>query len=465
MRRRAVSPPRLYVHTLGCPKNEADSRALARSLAGSGAILVSDPEEASHILLNTCGFIREAKEESIAAILDACASYPEKKVLVMGCLVERYRDELQSGIPEVAGWFGFGGGAGEADLPRMLKRELARDDRGNSDAMDDDGGGSGLAARAPAGGPALAATPSTCLSYAYLKISDGCDEPCAFCAIPSIKGGYHSLSTEGILHEADACLAEGARELVLVGQDTTLWKDGELDLAGLIGLLARDERVRRLRVMYLQPERVEDGFLRYMAGQPKLCRYLDVPFQHSHPDVLRRMGRGGDGDFHLRLLERARRLMPDLSARTSLIVGFPGETDEHFEHLLRFVEQAGFDYAGGFVYSPEEGTPAANLRPRVRRPVALQRLNRLNTVLLTCSERRRHALVGSRVEVMIDSLGTEELDEGVTAVGRTAGQAPDVDGVTYVEGELPEGIVPGDMVMVTVESVVGFDLVGRCDAS
>ena len=447
MQPRAVSPPRLYVHTLGCPKNEADSRALARSLAGSGTILVRDPGEASHILLNTCGFIREAKEESIAAILDACASYPEKEVLVMGCLVERYRDELQSGIPEVAGWFGLGGGAGEPDLLRLLNADTTC--------------GAGVPADENA---AQAATPDARLSYAYLKISDGCDEPCTFCAIPFIKGGYHSLGVEEILHEADACLAEGACELVLVGQDTTLWRDGELDLTGLIDLLAKDERLRRLRVMYLQPDRVDDAFLGYMARQPKLCRYLDVPFQHSHPDVLARMCRRGDGGSYLNLLEQARRCMPDVSVRTSLIVGFPGETDEHFEHLLHFVQQAEFDYAGGFIYSPEEGTRAAALKPRIRRPVALQRLNRLNAVLLEGAERRHQVLLGSQVEVMIDSLETEELVEGVTAVGRTAGQAPDVDGVTYVEGELPEGIMPGDVVMVTVESVVGFDFVGRFDA-
>jgi ribosomal protein S12 methylthiotransferase len=431
---------RLYIHTLGCPKNEADSRALARALGGCGVVLEAEPEHASHILINTCGFITDAKEESIAAILEAAGSCPGSKLLVMGCLVERYRDELRKGIPEVEAWFGLA----------------------DNDAL---GALVDLLGQGPEGGRrVLPARPSPS-AHAYLKISDGCDEPCAFCAIPAIKGPYHSTSAEELLREADACLAEGAKELVLVGQDTTLWRSGNLDLPGLIDQLAADERVRRLRVMYLQPDRVDEGFLRYMAGQPKLCRYLDVPFQHSHPDVLRRMCRAGDADTYLGLIERARRLLPDVSVRTSLIVGFPGETERHFEHLLEFVDQAGFDYAGGFVYSPEEGTPAAELRPRVRKLVALDRLNRLNAALLAGSERKHQALVGERVEVMIDSTNPADLDEGVVALGRTRGQAPDVDGVTYVEGTLPPGAAPGDMVVVTVESAVGFDLVGRCDAS
>lgn len=409
-----------------------------RSLSSAGVALVARPEDATHILLNTCGFIQDAKEESIGAILDACAGYPGKSVLVMGCLVERYREELQTGIPEVSGWFGLVGGHDQAELVRALGS----------------GAATGRRNRGTDGPP-----------YAYLKISDGCDELCTFCAIPAIKGPYRSVGAAEILREADACLAEGARELVLVGQDTAVWNDDGLDLAGLVDLLAADERARRIRVMYLQPEHVTDAFLRYMAGQPKLCRYLDVPFQHSHPELLCAMGRGGDGNAYLELLRRARRLMPDVSVRSAFVVGFPGETEEHFEHLLGFVEEAGFDYAGGFVYSPEEGTAAAALRPRIRPAVARERLNRLNALLQERSEQEHQRMVGAQVEVMIDSLDAEEAGEGATAVGRTAGQAPEVDGVTYVEGDLPEGTVPGDVLNVTVSVAPGHDLVGTCHAS
>ncbi|MBN1632093.1 MAG: 30S ribosomal protein S12 methylthiotransferase RimO [Thermoleophilia bacterium] len=443
---------RLYIHTLGCPKNEADSRTLMRSLVSAGVTVVDDPEQATHIVVNTCGFIQEAKEESIGAILEACGSYPGKTVLAMGCLVERYRAELREGISEVAGWFGLAGGPDEEGLIRLLSGGTPAGER-----------------RSPADAGAAEPLPSPVVgapsSWAYIKISDGCDEPCTFCAIPAIKGPYQSLSTEEILRESRACLSEGARELVLVGQDTTRWADGELDLAGLVDLLAADERVARLRVMYLQPERVTDSLLRRMAAQPKLCRYLDIPFQHSHPDVLRRMARWGDGQAYVDLLERARRMMPDVALRSSLIVGFPGETEDQFEHLLDFVRQAEFDYAGGLVYSPEEGTGAEKLRPRVQRSVAVDRLNRLNELLMSLAEQKHQRMVGTFVEVMVDSLDPEETGDGVAAVGRVSGQAPQVDGVTYIEGEMPRGTAVGDIVEVTVTAAVGYDLVGVCDAS
>lgn len=453
MSAREAPPARVYVHTLGCPKNEADSRTLRRSLDVAGAIVVDDPQEASHIVVNTCGFIQDAKEESIGAILDACSAFPDRPVLVAGCLVERYREELKAGIPEVADWFGLLGGDEEARLIRLLAGAAPRP-----------------AAIRPVGGKARGTTAShlgarSPVSYAYLKISDGCDELCTFCAIPGIKGPYHAYAASQIKREAEACLEEGARELVLVGQDTSLWAGEGLDLAGLIELLAGDERVHRLRVMYLQPEHVPDSFLEYMSRQPKLCRYLDVPFQHSHPDLLRRMGRSGDGDSYRALLDRARRLVPGVAVRSAFIVGFPGEQQRHMEHLLAFIEDGEFDYAGGFVYSPEEGTVAAGLKPRVKKTVALQRLNRLNAVLLRSAEQKHQTLAGSRAAVMIDSLDTEECGEGIVAIGRTEGQAPEVDGVTYIEGGLPEGIAVGDVVPVTITAAVGYDLIGMCDAT
>ena len=224
-------------------------------------------------------------------------------------------------------------------------------------------------------------------SYAYLKISDGCDEGCTFCAIPGFKGPYRSVPTAEILREADACLAEGARELVLVGQDTTRWRSEGLDLRGLIDLLGADARVRWIRVMYLQPARLGEPFLQFMAGHAKLCRYLDVPFQHSHEEILRQAwGEEGTGPRILAFYERARELMPTVALRSTFIVGFPGETEEHFEHLMAFVKSARFDYGGAFVYSPEEGTEAASLRPVVKKGLAQRRLNLLNEAMLQSGE-------------------------------------------------------------------------------
>lgn len=447
--------PRVYIHTLGCPKNEADSRTVARRLAAAGARVETEPGQATHVLLNTCGFIADAKEESIAAILDACSDYGDRQILVMGCLVERYRKELEQGIPEVAGWFGLMDSTSEEGGPGSNGAPGTKESKGSAALL----GYLGLTEE-PSSAPVL-----TAASYAYVKISDGCDRPCTFCAIPSIKGGYRSVDTGRILREAEACLMEGARELVLVGQDTAIWEHEGLDLPGLIGLLVADDRVRRVRLMYLQPEHVTDALLRCMAEQPKLCRYLDVPFQHADREILRRMGRSGDASAYQDLLERARRLMPDVSVRSTFIVGFPGETEDQFQVLLDFVEKAGFDHGGGFVYSPEEGTAAAVFRPRVRSAVARARLNRLTALLTECAENRHRQLVGSRVAVIIDSLDPEDVGEGISAIGRTEGQAPEVDGVAFIEGDLPNGTRPGDEVAITVSAAVGYDLIGTVDAS
>lgn len=459
MRASASLSPRLYLHTLGCPKNDADSHVLARSLRSAGVNVVDDPDECTHVLINTCGFIRDAKEESIAAILQACARHGGERVLVMGCLVERYRQELAAGIPEVGGWFGLGQ---EDELIRHLQRARAggatTDGAAAEEAASDDAAAGGAAEEDDPHGTAAGA------SYAYIKISDGCDEPCTFCAIPAIKGGYHSIDTATIMAEVDACLCEGARELVLVGQDTAIWRSGDLDLRGLLDLISADERVARVRVMYLQPEHVSDALLEYMAATPKVCRYLDIPLQHADGQMLTSMGRWGDGHAYRELIERARRFMPDVSLRSAFIVGFPGETEERFQTLLDFVDEVGFDHAGGFVYSPEEGTVGATLRPRVRKRTAIERLNRLTELLAMRAQERHGRLVGETLSVIIDAVGPFEEDEGdlpVAAIGRAEGQAPDVDGVTYIEGDLPGDIKPGDLIWVTMTDAVGHDMIGR----
>jgi len=407
-------------------------------LAASGIAAVGDPANATHILLNTCGFIQEAKEESIGAILDACAAYPDKQVVVMGCLVERYREELVQGIPEVGAWLGLQDSGGADGLLRLLGPVP---------------GGVGVPRRRLVNADA---------SFAYLKISDGCDELCTFCAIPGIKGPYHAASTAQILEEADACLSEGARELVLVGQDTARWQSGDQGLSALVDLLAPDPRLRWIRIMYLQPEHLTEAFLEHMAGQPKLCRYLDLPFQHSHPEVLRRMGRAGDGDSYLDVLGRARLTVPGVALRSAFIVGFPGETEAQFQHLLEFVAEAEFDYAGGFIYSPEEGTPAARLGPRVAHRLARERLNRLNQVLAETAERAHSRYVGSVAEVIVDAIGDDEVGDDTRAIGRTRGQAPEVDGVVYVESDLPEAAGVGDVITVSIGTAVGYDFIGTC---
>jgi len=340
------------------------------------------------------------------------------------------------GIPEVSSWLGV---AGDEAGRRLVQAVLG----GERD------------------GPGRQPNPySDTKSYAYLKIADGCDEGCTFCAIPGFKGPYVSVPTAEILSEAEACLADGAKELVLVGQDTTRWAYDGLDLQGLVDLLAEDDRVRRIRVMYLQPARLSEGFLEFMAAHAKLCRYLDVPFQHSHPQILRKMGRRGEGAVYLKSLEAARSLMPSVALRSTFIAGFPGEEEKHFQHLLDFVRDARFDYGGAFVYSPEEGTPAASLRRTVGAQASQRRLNLLNEALLRTGEEAREELVGTETEVMIDSIEELDLMEDCIGVGRTEGQAPEVDGVTYVKGPADATPRVGEVVRTRITEVLGCDLIG-----
>lgn len=236
-------------------------------------------------------------------------------------------------------------------------------------------------------------------------------------------------------------------------------------MTGLITELCSNERVRWVRVMYFQPAWIDRSLLEFIASQERVCSYLDVPFQHSHAEILERMGREGDGQEYLNLLSEARRLMPDVWVRSAFIVGFPGESEEHFGHLLDFVENAEFDYAGGFVYSPEEGTRAEGLRPRVATKTGQRRLNQLNEAIERAAERKRRGMIGTEMDVMLDEIGGEQATEGAAAIGRVRGQAPDVDGVTYVEGLLPDGLSPGDIVRVRISAAVGSDLVGEVRAS
>ncbi len=442
-----TTAPGVHIITLGCPKNEADSQALTRRLKAEGIRVVENPAGASHLLLNTCGFIEDARKESIAAILETAASYPETRLHVMGCLVERYRTELEEGLPEVHGWYGLG------DLGALTA--ILRAEAGSASG--------GLDLSLPASNPAsIVAGPIT--AHAYVKISDGCDHLCSFCAIPAIKGPYHSLSPAEIVEQAEGALEVGARELVFVGQDTTLWRGDGMDVLDLVGLVSEDDRVLRVRLMYLQPEHVDDRFLAAMTLHPKLCGYLDIPFQHAHRDVLRAMGRRGDAAAYLHLLERARVIMPDVSVRSTFIVGFPGETEEHVQALGDFLRAARFDHAGAFAFSPEEGTPAAALDRRPPARTVRRRLSYVSAILAESAERACSARVGERVEVLIESPADADAPEGVVAIGRTRGQAPDVDGVTYLSGRLPPDVGVGDAVQAVVTEAIGHDLAAEPDA-
>lgn len=428
----------VYVHTLGCPKNEADSGTLSRRLRTGGVPLATEPETASHIVVNTCGFIESAREESIGVILEAGAAYPEARLLVMGCLVERYRDELEAGLPEVAGWYGL---SEVEDLQRFLATDVC-----GRDAAPD-----GVSVP-------TAADPSVSPTFSYVKISDGCDHLCSFCAIPHIKGPYVALPLDAVLEQVRTALDAGSRELILVGQDTTIWRWDGLDLMGLVDLVAEDTRVERIRLLYLQPEHVDARLLATMAAHGTLCRYLDIPFQHASPSVLRRMGRAGDGASYLELIRRARREMPDVSLRSTFIVGFPGETEADVDELIGFIGEAGFDHAGVFSYSPEEETRAAEFDGRVPPEEVERRLSRVGQALIDSGEAAAESRVGTRVRVLLESFEEDELPSGAWGAGRTCGQAPDIDGLTYLTGPVPAEAHRGCVVEGVVEESAGYDL-------
>ncbi len=426
-----------FIQTLGCPKNDADSDTLEMRLRAAGHS-PAPTDDADVVIVNTCGFIDAAKEESIAAILDATAAAHLRgsRVAAVGCLVERYGDELAAEIPEVDIWCGLD----HAPLLTALRRAGER-----ADHQDD----------APA-----ATTPTLSVPVprrprpvsAYLKISDGCDRRCAFCAIPLIKGDHQTVPAAEVLRAARARLAAGARELVLVGQDTSRWKEpgwGGVDRL-LAELAALEPSPVWLRLLYLQPDGVTERLLDAMAAHA--VPYLDLPLQHASGAVLRRMRRSGDGAAHLALLERIRAALPGAAVRSTFITGFPGETDAEFQELVSFVEEAGLAVAGVFVYDEQEGTAAADMPGAVPHGVALERAALLGEVIDRTATAYWEALSGAEVEVLVER-GTTRA-EG-TAVGRMALQAPDVDGRTTLAGVRCRR---GDLVRAVVHDTLGYDV-------
>jgi ribosomal protein S12 methylthiotransferase len=383
------------------------------------------------VIVNTCGFIDAAKEESIGAVLDACDDARERgaQVAAVGCLVQRYADELRVELPEVDVFSGL-----DFEGVREALDTIAAGKRGDESA----------------GRPAPRRPRPV---HAYVKVSDGCDRRCAFCAIPLIKGDYETEAPAHILGVARDAVARGARELVLVGQDVSRWSvpaygDVGRLLADLSGLGAD-----WLRLLYLQPEGVSDALLEAVARHA--VPYLDVPLQHASATVLRRMGRSGDGRAYLGLLESARAVLPGVAVRSTFIVGFPGETDEQFEELVDFVEEARFAVAGVFVFDPQEGTRAAAMPEQVPQEVKIGRAARLGEAIDRAARPFWTAHVGREADVLITE-GAR--GGGRPAVGRIAVQAPDVDGVTTLPGA---SVRRGSLVRARVLDAAGFDLIAE----
>jgi ribosomal protein S12 methylthiotransferase len=458
--------------SLGCPKNLVDSEVMMGLSQQGGHTLTSDPADADVLVVNTCAFIDKAKEESVNTILELAEFKKHgncKRLVVTGCLGERYRDELKQQIPEIDAVLGTGDvpeivgaieGSRRSIIPLKLvagqAQSLKPEVRGLPTYLYD------------AQSPRVFATPR---HFAYVKVAEGCDYKCSFCIIPQLRGHYRSRPVEQIVQEARALAARGIRELILISQDTTFYgrdlgKDAlnapKASLPDLLRELNNVEGIEWIRLLYLYPTTISDDMLDAMAECEKVCKYIDLPLQHASDAVLRRMKRPGTGKGYERLLERIRARVPGVSLRTTFIVGFPGETQAEFDELVDFVRQVGFDHLGVFTYSHEEGTTAYDLADDVPAGVKTKRRNKVMAEQKRIVARAHKARLGATVRVMVDGPSPEH---ELVWRGRLAGQAPDIDPVVYLTDTDTESLRPGTVLEAEIVGAREYDLVARPTAA
>ena len=432
--------------SLGCAKNQVDGEVLMASLQQAGFLPVEDLEEADIAIVNTCGFIDSAKRESIEAILDLAALKGEgrlKKLVVTGCLGERYQKEMHSELPEVDAVIGIGanGEIGEL-LTRMLEEDRYVESFPEKGKM-------------PLCGERVLTTPSY---FAYVKIAEGCDNRCSYCAIPLIRGGYRSRTMESIEAECRSLVAKGAKEIDLIAQDTSRYGIdlyGAYSLAKLMERLCRIDGLKWLRVLYCYPDSITDELLEVMAREEKIVKYMDIPLQHASGPILKAMNRRGDRQSLTALMKKIREKVPGVVLRTTLIAGFPGETEEDFCELAQFVKDVQFERMGCFAYSQEEGTPAGEMANQIEEEVKERRAEILMEDQMRIMERQGEALRGQTLEVLVEGFDPEVQ----RWVGRSYRDAPDVDGKVLFTGE--GELTPGSFVPVLIQSCQDSDLWGR----
>jgi ribosomal protein S12 methylthiotransferase len=465
--------------SLGCPKNLVDSEVMMGLLARAGAELSPRADEADVIVVNTCSFIESAQQESVNTILEMAGhktSGRAKKLVVAGCLVERFRDEIRRRIPEVDAVVGTGelqnilAATGIAPAPvHSASPFVVLPSRAEGDARAAQGRFSrgqwdGAIADLPNylyddETPRILATPK---STAYIKIAEGCDHPCTFCIIPQLRGQFRSRRFESVMAEAERLAQNGVREITLIGQDTTCYsedfglKDG---LALLLEKLARIEDLRWIRFLYAYPNKITGKLLETIASSEKICSYMDVPLQHASATVLKRMKRGGGADVFLKSIAKMRRTIPGLTLRTSFIVGFPGETEQEFEELCEFVREAQFDWMGTFGYSDQDGADAYGLDKKVSPREIEQRRKHLMGIQQRISKKKKKALVGQEFDLLLE--GTSE-ETDLLMEGRTSMHAPEIDGKVFVN-DFPEDAEPqpGEFYRCQITEAHDYDLVAR----
>lgn len=431
---------KVFIDTLGCPKNFNDTQTAKGFLEGAGYETVQDPENADAIIINTCGFINDAKKESIERIFDYCA-YKEagKKIIVSGCLSQRYGNELFEEMPEVDCFLGVN----EYErLPEILKTLDSRSKHIRNSYAD-------VLPRM------CRKLDDNCFSSA-VKIAEGCNNRCAYCVIPSIRGGYRSKTIEDILEETKQLAAAGCKELILIAQDVTNYGVdlyGKYMLPELLKKLCRIDGIEWIRLMYCYEDRITDELIEVMAEEPKICKYIDIPIQHSSDDVLKAMLRRSTEDSIRNTIARLKARIPDIHIRTTLIVGFPGETDEDYEKLLEFVEEMRFARLGVFAYSQEENTVAGEMQDQIDEEIKEERLTGIMRAQLEISLESNKEKIGKTFKVLV-----EERDEDGSYIGRTEFDAPEIDNSVLFTSH--RQLNPGDFVDVLIEDAFDYDLVG-----
>lgn len=440
-------PIKVGMVSLGCPKNQVDAELLLSKIKNDGYVLEPDSGNCDVVIINTCGFIESAKQEAIENILEFITLKKEgtiKKIIVTGCLAERYRDEIAEEMPEVDAIIGIGSNDKIADAIKGVMRDEKVYLYGEKSDL-------------PLEGDRVL---TTLPFYAYLKIAEGCDNCCSYCAIPSIRGRFRSRPMESIVKEAESLAARGVKELVVVAQDTTRYGQdlyGEYKLAELLRKLAQIDGFRWIRVLYAYPERITDELLDVMASEEKIAKYIDIPLQHCNKQILRDMNRPGDRESIETLISKVREKVPGITVRTTLIAGFPGETEEQFEELCQFVKDMRFDRLGCFAYSSEEDTPAAEMEGQLDEQLKIRRAEIVTEEQMNIMARQNEKKVGQTVTVV-----TEGFDRfGECYFGRSEADAPDIDGKIFFTSEKKLSV--GDFVKVALEDTLDLDLIGSVE--
>lgn len=429
--------------SLGCPKNQVDGEALLAKLAQAGYQIVNEIENSDVMIVNTCGFIEDAKREAIDTILEV-AQYKEagliSAIVVTGCLAERYQDEILKEMPEVDAVIGIGA---NSDIVKVCDKALYGIKTSNFPNK----------CYLPLDGERMLSTPP---HWAYLKIAEGCDNRCAYCAIPGIRGNFRSRTIESVVDEAKSLVNRGVKEIILVAQDTTKYGQdlyGEYSLDKLLKELVKIDGLEWIRLFYCYPQRITDSLIDVIANEDKVCKYIDIPLQHSDATVLKNMNRVGDGKDYRVLLNKMREAIPGLALRTTFMVGFPGETDEQFENLCEFVKDMKFDKMGCFTFSPEEDTPAFDMENQIDEDVKKRRQEVLMNAQFFITEASNKGRVGNVYKVIVDSFADGKY------TGRSYMDSPEIDsGIIFTSNK---ELNIGDFVDVKITDFDGYDLIGE----